>query len=110
MNSELDKHCTNCEETETRPFEFGDNKYSVTGWIGTVNESGHLKDTDTGDNLNKIVVMVRGKVAQEDILDEFIEGGMYTKYIFGELQADFLDSDDEEDIATSSRQKDPGRR
>ena len=105
VNSEIEKHCINCEETETRPFDFGDNKHSVTGWIGTVNESGYLKDTDTGDNLNKIVVMVRGKVAQEDILDEFIEGGMYTKYIFGELQADFLDLDDEEDIATSSRQK-----
>lgn len=99
------KHCTNCEKEEDRPFEFSEQNYKVTGWIGTVNESGSLKDSDTGDNLNKIVVMVRGKVAQEDILDEFIEGGIYSKYIFGELQADFLDMDDEEDIATTSRQK-----
>ena len=45
------------------------------------------------------------KLAQEDILEEFGEGGLYTKYIFGEIHADFLDLDDEEDIATTSRQK-----
>jgi hypothetical protein len=75
----------------------------VTGWIGTVKESGDLKDED--DNLNKIVVMVRGKMAQEDILEDFNEGGMYSKYLIGEIHADFLDWDDREDIATSSRQK-----
>jgi hypothetical protein len=73
------------------------------GWIGSVKESGDLKDAD--DNLNKIVLMVRGKLAQEDILEEFNEGGLYTKYLIGELHADFLDLDDKEDIATSNRQK-----
>jgi len=74
----------------------------VRGWIGTVKESGALKDEE--DNLNKIVVMVRGKMAQEDILEDFNEGGMYSKYLIGELHADFLDINDQEDIATSSRQ------
>ena len=55
----------------------------VTGWIGTVKESGDLKDEE--DNLNKIVVMVRGKMAQEDILEDFNEGGMYSKYLIGEI-------------------------
>ena len=49
--------------------------------------------------------MDRGKLAQEDILEEFGEGGLYTKYIFGEIHANFLDLDEEEDIATTSRQK-----
>ena len=75
----------------------------VDGWIGTVREAGALKD-DGGENLNRIVVMVRGKLAQEDILERFNEGGIYTKYLMGEIHADFLDVDDEEDIATSSRQ------
>jgi hypothetical protein len=75
----------------------------ISGWIGTVKESGDLKDED--DNLNKIVVMVRGKMAQEDILEDFNEGGMYSKYLIGELHADFLDLDERDDIATSSRQK-----
>jgi hypothetical protein len=65
--------------------------------------SGDLKDGD--DNLNKIVIMVRGKLAQEDILEDFTEGGLYTKYIIGEIHADFLDRDDLEDIATSNRQE-----
>lgn len=75
----------------------------VKGWIGSVETSGDLKDGD--DNLNKIVIMVRGKLAQEDILEDFADGGMYTKYLIGEIHADFLDDDDKEDIATSSRQK-----
>lgn len=75
----------------------------ITGWIGTVKESGDLKDEE--DNLNKIVVMVRGKMAQEDILEDFNEGGMYSKYLIGEIHADFLDLDERDDIATSSRQK-----
>jgi hypothetical protein len=81
----------------------GDDEYTVGGWLGLVEKSGDLQDGD--DNLNKIVVMVRDKMAQEDILEEFREGGMYTKYLFGEVHADFLDINDKEDIATSSRQK-----
>lgn len=76
---------------------------AVRGWIGTVNTPADLKDRD-GDSLNKIVVMMRGKMAHEDILEEFGIGGLYTKYLIGEIHADFLDEDDQEDIATSSRQ------
>ncbi|KXK55483.1 MAG: DNA mismatch repair protein [Chlorobi bacterium OLB7] len=78
-------------------------KGNVIGWIGTVKSAGSLKD-DAG-NINKIVILVRGKMAQEDILDIFNEGGMYSKYIIGELHADFLDLDDSDDITTSSRQQ-----
>ena len=78
---------------------------SVTGWIGTVRKSGDLTDKDGDDNLNKIVVMVRGKLAQEDILEDFREGGLYTKYLIGEIHADFLDQDAKIDIATSNRQE-----
>ena len=75
----------------------------VSGWIGTAETSTALKDEY--DSLNRLVLMVRGKLAQEDLLDSFNEGGVYIKYVFGELHADFLDLDDEEDIATSSRQR-----
>lgn len=76
-------------------------KHAICGWIGLVKKSGALQD---GDNLNKISVLARGKVALEDILDSYREGGLYTKYIIGELEADFLDLTEEDDIATSSRQ------
>ena len=72
------------------------------GWIGTTFESGQLKDAN--ESLNKIVVMVRGKVAKEDILADLDETGLYSKYVIGEIHADFLDDDDEVDIATTSRQ------
>lgn len=79
--------------------------YPVKGWIGTVHKAGDLSDKDGDDNLNKIVIMVRGKLAQEDILEDFTEGGLYTKYLIGEIHADFLDLDDKDDIATSNRQE-----
>lgn len=78
--------------------------YQVGGWLGFVKHSGDLNDETTGENINKILILVRGKLAQENMLDEFREGGLYTKFLIGEIHADFLDLDDEEDIATSSRQ------
>ena len=76
--------------------------YEVKGWIGLVEKSGSLQEED--DNLNKLAIRARGKIASEDILEIFREGGLYTKYLIGELEADFLDSSDRDDIATSSRQ------
>lgn len=79
--------------------------FEVDGWIGTAAEAGQLKDQDTKESINKIVVMVRNKLAQEDILEEFGEGGVYSKYIMGEIHANFLDLDERDDIATTSRQR-----
>lgn len=81
----------------------GENAYHVYGWLGTTVTSGALKDND--ENLNKIVIIVRGKVGQEDILADFSEGGLYSKYLIGEIHADFFDDDDQDDMATSSRQE-----
>lgn len=79
----------------------GDDKYQITGWIATCSEPNELDDDE---NLNRIVIMVRGKMAKENIFSEIGTTALYSKYIFGELSADFLDLDDEADIATSSRQ------
>ncbi len=78
-------------------------KYEVEGWIGTVERSTQLKDKN--DNLNKILLMVRGKLAEEDLLENFTEGGVYTKYLIGEIHAGFIDLSEKPDITTSSRQK-----
>ncbi len=115
-------NCTNLERDEkggvagafSRPCRFdesgadsGAGPYAIRGWIAVARRSNDL-DSEGGterDNLNKITVVVRGKVAQEDILRDFRLGGMITKYLFGEIEADFLDADDKPDIATSSRQR-----
>ncbi len=78
--------------------------HAIKGWIAIARRSNDLDGDNKDDNLNKIAIVVRGKVAQEDILQDFRLGGMITKYMFGEINADFLDEDDKDDIATSSRQ------
>lgn len=84
-----------------------DGEHDATGWIAVAWRSNDLDDNsgDHDDNLNKITILMRGKVAQEDILQEYRLGGMITKFIFGEIHADFLDVDDDEDVATTSRQR-----
>ena len=82
-----------------------DKTYPVKGWIGTVTTPSALTDKDVNENLNKIVIMVRGKLAQEDILEDIREAGFYNKYLIGEIHADFLDDDELLDISTSNRQE-----
>ena len=96
--------CSRIEKSGVRANRFGDPSMTITGWLGTVFESKQLKD-DFGENLNRIAIFVRGKIAQEDMLSDFTERGVYASYIIGELRIDDLDRDEEEDSATSSRQK-----
>ena len=80
--------------------------------MATVGEVRYLKDEE-GDNLNRIAIFVRGKLAQEDILTDFSERGVYASYLIGELRVDGLDeyngpgtkTNKDDDAATSSRQK-----
>ena len=83
----------------------GAKPFAVSGWIGTALTASALKDPETGDNINKIGLVMRGKLAHEDLMEEFNENGIYASYVIGEIRADFLDDDDEDDIATSSRQR-----
>ncbi len=76
---------------------------SLNGWIGTVGSPGQLKDEE-GDNLNRIAIFMRGKLAQEDVLGSFGMKEIFADYLVGELHCDALDSDDAQDMATSSRQ------
>ena len=117
------QHCNNLDEENgerlyfNRMWRFDSSgtgtcrgEHEIGGWIAIARRSNDLDDTGLGDeeqddNLNKITIVVRGKVAQEDILQEYRIGGMITKYIYGEIHADFLDEDDKPDIATSSRQR-----
>ena len=93
------------DEKRTLKVKCGGDEWDADGWVGSVHEVKDLTDSDTRESINQIVLMVRGKLAQEDILDEFGIGGLATKYFIGEIHADFLDMDDREDIATTSRQR-----
>ncbi len=72
----------------------------VTGWIGTLDEQRGVDDENTA-----VTILAWGKLVQEDILSDIRAGGIYTKYLMGEIRADFVDSDGQPDIATSDRQR-----
>lgn len=81
--------------------------YVVNGWIGTSQEPKQLaapRSQIDSENLNNIILLARGRPIQENVLDKINDGRLYTKYLIGELNADFLDDDNRPDIATSSRQ------
>ena len=109
-NAEITALATAAELFEARQTLGEAEDISVTGWIGTVQESGQLKDSDA-DNLNRIAIFVRGKMAQEDILGDFSERGVYASYLIGDLRVEGMDTYDgagtlkDEDVATSSRQR-----
>ena len=116
-NADYSLYCKNLDEDDgkkqkyDRPYQFDKSgnsadggEYEIKGWIAIAQHSNDL-DGEGDDNLNNIAIVVRGKVAQEDILHEFRMGGMITKFMYGEIHAEFLDSDKEDDIATSGRQK-----
>lgn len=83
----------------TSPELSVDDGYRVSGWIGTVRETKQVNE-----ETNTIVVFAKGKLAHLDILGSMQEGGIWTKYVIGEIDADFVDDNDKEDMITSSRQ------
>jgi hypothetical protein len=93
-------------EQESLPnrFDTWDTGWKVSGWIGTARFPKQLDSEDAG-NLNGIVVFARGRLFHENILDRLNDGRLYTKYLTGQIEADFLDADDAPDIATSDRQR-----
>ena len=103
----LFQNLADAREPEDRSLEIENlaqkSQIQVTGWMGTVKHPRYLKDEE-GENLNSLAIFMRGKLAQEDILDGFGQKEIYAAYLVGEIHCDDLDADDKDDIATSSRQ------
>lgn len=114
--------CTNIDNSEDRTTTCSEHGgIRITGWLATVGKVGDLKEVDAGsdevdagsdrgDNLNRIAIFVRGKLAQEDVLTDLPERGLYASYLIGELHVDDFDQYDgsgkeDDDAATSSRQR-----
>lgn len=88
--------------TQTTKIELKSGEPIIKGWIGTAHRSQDLTRDD--NNANNIVLMVREKMACPDLLASFGVRELASKYIVGEIHADFMDEDDLDDIATSGRQ------
>lgn len=93
-------------EHEALPAKFDgwDSAWRIEGWLGTANKPKDLDDDEAG-NMNGIVVFARGRLIHENVLDRLNDGRLYTKYLTGQIEANFLDADDQPDIATSDRQR-----
>lgn len=76
--------------------------FPIKGWIGSVKETTSLKES--GGSINKITIVVRGKVAKEDILPEIKEDRLFKMYLIGEIHIDYFDDDDLEEMSISNRQ------
>lgn len=97
-------------KVEDRSKQSAGNQLEISGWLGSVRESRQLRDEE-GENINRLAIFVRGKMAQEDILRDFSERGVYASYLIGELHVEALDqyngpgTNRDDDAATSSRQR-----
>lgn len=104
LGKESEKYTNLCKNLEKKTtvdnFVDTDEGYKVKGWIGTVDERKNIEDQN-----NSVVIFANGKLIQEDVLKDFKEGGVYSKYIIGEIDADFMDLNDKDDVVTSDRQR-----
>jgi len=80
-----------------------DSTWQVRGWIGTVDRPRRLATPE--GNLNSVIVLARGRLVDEDVLGRISGAEVYTKYLTGQVEADFLDATDATDIVTSNRQR-----
>lgn len=101
VGDEYEKLATNAGRKTTLDGVVDEEKgWKVTGWVGTFDERKSIE----GDQ-NALTILAWGKLVQEDLLGQLEEGGLFTKYLIGEIRADFLDVDDDDDITTSDRQR-----
>lgn len=83
----------------------GNSSWKVTGWFGTASKPDQLVEDDEAGSLKNIMVLSRGRPIQEGILERLDFSRLFVSYTTGQIRADFLDTDDQDDIATSDRQR-----
>lgn len=81
--------------------------WELSGWFGTTpTPSDLLDEADESESLRNIMVLARRRPIQEGILEQLNITKLFSSYVTGQVNADFLDLDDDSpDIATSDRQR-----
>jgi hypothetical protein len=79
--------------------------WRVRGWFGTVGVPSELTTDDEAGSLKNIIVLARKRPIQEGIVEKLDFSRIFGNYVTGQIEADFLDLDDHDDIATSDRQR-----
>lgn len=107
LGADSEKYVRRCDSIQKKvllsenTIRVNERDYQVRGWVGTVVVPSDIRE----DHNNTIAVFAHGKLVQEDILVDFQEAQAFAEYIVGDIEADFLDSDDEPDIVTADRQR-----
>lgn len=79
--------------------------WKIQGWFGTAKVPTDLTDDPDAGSLKNIIVLARKRPIQEGIVDKLDFSRIFGNYVTGQIEADFLDLDDHDDIATSDRQR-----
>ena len=79
--------------------------WKLSGWIGSVLKPADRVFNDDDESMKNIIVLARKRPIQEGLLDHLAFDKHFSSYVTGQIQADFLDQNDKEDIATSDRQR-----
>ena len=85
------------------PPPFGND--TIDGWFGTARVPSDLTQDEEAGSLKNIIVLARKRPIQEGIVEKLDFSRVFGNYVTGQIEADFLDQDDEDDIATSDRQR-----
>jgi hypothetical protein len=72
-------------------------EWIVRGWMGAAARPRKLSTEDAG-LMNGLVVIARGRLIQENILDKLGFNMLLGNYLTGQIEADFLDVDGEDDM------------
>ena len=73
---------------------------SISGWLGTVEVPSQLL-ADENISISGVVVYIHGKLADEDILRDKLKNRITNSYFLGEVNADFLQNEDEDPVLSS---------
>lgn len=79
--------------------------WTITGWFGTAKKPTDLTDDAEAGSLKNIIVLARKRPIQEGIIEKLDFSRVFGNYVTGQIEADFLDDNDLDDIATSDRQR-----
>lgn len=85
------------------PPPFGNE--TMGGWFGTARVPSDLTQDEEAGSLKNIIVIARKRPIQEGIVEKLDFSRVFGNYVTGQIEADFLDQDGEDDIATSDRQR-----
>lgn len=77
-------------------------EWKITGWIGALPKP--QTSSTSGVPSRSLIVLARHRPIQEGLLEHLNFDKYFRSYVTGQVQADFLDIDGSDDIATSDRQ------